>query len=54
MAKFRVRETSYINERLVEPGEVVEVDTSVMTPGPNLEPVAEEPPAPRAGRKAGE
>ena len=43
MAKFRVVQTSYINERLVEPGEVVEVDTSVMKPGPNLEPVAEEP-----------
>lgn len=54
MAKFRVVQTSYINERLAEPGEVVEVDTSVMQPGPNLEPVKEAPPAPRAGGKAGD
>ncbi len=37
MARFKVLETSYIGERIVEPGEVVDIDPAAIRPGPNLE-----------------
>jgi hypothetical protein len=39
MGTFRVRETSYINDRIVEEGDVVEIDDKMLVPGSNLEPV---------------
>ncbi len=39
MGTFRVRETSYINDRVVEEGDIVEIEDKILTPGPNLEPV---------------
>jgi hypothetical protein len=39
MGTFRVRETSYINDRIVEEGDIVEIDDKICVPGSNLEPV---------------
>lgn len=39
MGTFRVRETSYINDRVVEEGDIVEIDEKICTPGANLESV---------------
>jgi hypothetical protein len=39
MGTFRVRETSYINDRVVEEGDIVEIEDKILTPGSNLEPV---------------
>lgn len=39
MGTFRVREASYINDRIVEEGDVVEIDDKILVPGSNLEPV---------------
>ncbi|MCK8788012.1 hypothetical protein M0638_27015 [Roseomonas sp. NAR14] len=50
--QFRVLVPSYIGERLVEPGAVVEVDTDVMAPGANLEPVRGATTIPEAGQPA--
>lgn len=47
MAKYEVLELSYINDRLVQAGEVVEYDG---TPGTKLKPV-EAKPAPAAKEK---
>lgn len=37
MATFRVLETSYINDRVVEKGDIVEIDDKLLEPGSNLE-----------------
>lgn len=42
---FRVLEESYIHDRVFQPGDMVEIDTAIMTPGSNLEPVDAPPPA---------
>jgi len=39
MGTFRVLETSYINDRVVEAGDIVEIDDKTCKPGANLEPV---------------
>ena len=36
---FRVVVESYIHDRVFQPGDMVEIDTSIMTPGDNLEAV---------------
>lgn len=36
---FRVLVESYIHDRLFQPGDIVEIDTAIMKPGDNLEPV---------------
>lgn len=46
MAKFRVIETSFIDNALRKPGDIVEIDTDIMQPGNNLEPVNKKKPAP--------
>lgn len=38
MAKFEVTALSFIGNKLVQPGEVVEIDTKVMKAGSNLKP----------------
>ena len=39
MGTFRVLETSYINDRVVEEGDIVEIDDEILEPGANLESV---------------
>lgn len=48
MAKYRVKEKSYIGTRICEAGDVVDYDGK---PGSNLEPVEEEPPKAVKGGK---
>jgi hypothetical protein len=38
LKKFIVKERSFIDNKLVEPGQIVEIDTKLMTPGKALEP----------------
>lgn len=47
--RYRVLEKSFIGNSIREAGETVDYDGE---PGPNLEPLAEPPPAPAAARKA--
>lgn len=45
MAQYKVLETSYIHDRLVKPGDIVEWEPKKHgTPGPNLEPVKKDRP----------
>lgn len=55
MARYKVLELSFHNNRLVQEGEIVEIDDSVMDPGPNFARVDEddEPAASKPARKSG-
>lgn len=50
MARFRVKETSFINNQLHLPGAIVDIDTSLMSPGSNLDPLEKDPEAKAAAK----
>lgn len=54
MARYKALELSFHNNSLVQEGEVVEIDDSVMAPGPNFAKVDgdDEPEASKPARKS--